>query len=99
MIYTRLNSNLPMMHYTCYKVISRGWAGGLTKWARIEEIETDGAGNVIRLQVMTITVPDNDPEMKRIKQTPKDYTSRVWITRIMREYAHIAARRLTPALV
>lgn len=71
-------------------------------WERIHEIETNEEGRVIRVVVVTVGSTKkwdkNDPNTW-FTHKYREYKSRAWITRVLREYAHIAAKRCTPVLL
>ena len=99
MLYERFFSDLPMLQGDVFKKVNPVDKTSTFTFERVVEIETDDSGKVIRLRVEHVEfIPDgNGKEM--IKYTHRDYTSRSWITRVMREYAHIAAKNLTHALI
>ena len=83
-----------------FKVIEKD-KRGLRVWERIEEIERSNEGDVVRVMVVRIECIDEDtPRLSdRYKYTYREYTSKSWITRTLREYAHIAAKAYTPVMM
>lgn len=100
MLYTSLTSDLPVFDRGVIKVLARDARGRVVRSEHVHLIETDDEGNVVRIAVCRTTHIYHHMNAQGHQKTEiRDYMSRPWITRIMREYAHIAARRLTPALV
>ncbi len=92
MLYASYNSSLPVFERTAFKLLNDG------TYERINEIETDAAGNVIRVQVKRVYVSLWGADDVDFKSEYRDYKSKSWITRIMREYAHLVAKSYTARL-
>lgn len=94
MLHTPFSSDLPYFDAGCYKQIWTDETGLLRRWSKITEIETGDDGNIIRVRVITLTLVKTKKTASgyKFKHEAKDYVHRSWITKVMREFAHIAAK-------
>lgn len=89
-----------MFHRDAMKELKFRADGSLKQWEYVKEIETDAKGLVVRLTVTRVTETERGQHnTPYYRYQEHEYTSRAWITKIMRQYAHLAAKALTRPLL